>query len=165
MVQPYGFLYGTRHYLVAWSEVDRARDFRKFALSNIERVELLTQTFTRKRGFSIQKYAEGSFGVFQEEPVDVVWKFSPKAAPDATEFLFHPNQVLEPQSDGSLIVRFRAGGLLEMSWHLFTWGDEVEIIKPRRLASLLDDHCQAQLRRRGRDGRGAQSSRRISSAT
>jgi predicted DNA-binding transcriptional regulator YafY len=30
-VQPYGFLYGQRHYLVAWSEVDRARDFRNFA--------------------------------------------------------------------------------------------------------------------------------------
>ena len=80
IVQPYGFLYGTRHYLVAWSEVDRARDFRKFALSNIERVELLAQTFSRKRGFSIQQYAEGSFGVFHEEPVDVVWKFSAKVA-------------------------------------------------------------------------------------
>ena len=119
-MQPYGFLYGTRHYLVAWSEVDRAKDFRKFVLSNIERVELLAQTFSRKRGFSIQQYAEGSFGVFQQEPVDVVWKFSPRAAPDALEFLFHPSQVMEARSDGSLIVRFRAGGLLEMSWHLFT---------------------------------------------
>jgi predicted DNA-binding transcriptional regulator YafY len=152
VVQPYGFLYGKRHYLVAWSEVDRAKDFRSFALSNVERVELLVQTFSRKRGFSIQKYAERSFGVFQEEPVDVVWKFSPKAAPDASEFLFHPNQVLEPQSDGSLIVRFRAGGLLEMSWHLFTWGEEVEIIKPRRLATLLGEHCRAQLQRHEGDG-------------
>jgi len=50
IVQPYGFIYGTRHYLVAWSEVDRAKDFRKFALPNIERVELLAQTFSRKRG-------------------------------------------------------------------------------------------------------------------
>ena len=165
VVQPYGFLYGTRHYLVAWSEVDRARDFRKFALSNIERVELLTQTFAHKRGFSIQKYAEGSFGVFHEEPVDVVWKFSPKAAPDAAEFLFHPNQVLEPQPDGSLIVRFRAGGLLEMSWHLFTWGEEVEIIKPRRLASLLKQHCRVQLRMHERAERGAKSPGRISPAT
>jgi len=38
---------------------------------------------------------------------------------------------------GSLLVRFRAGGLLEMSWHLFTWGDEVEVIKPKRLVSML----------------------------
>jgi predicted DNA-binding transcriptional regulator YafY len=145
VVQPYGFLYGTRHYLVAWSEIDRARDFRKFALSNIERVEVLPQAFSRKRSFSIQQYAEGSFGVYHEEPVDVVWKFSPKAARDAAEFMFHPSQVREPQADGSLIVRFRAGGLQEMSWHLFTWGDEVEIIKPKRLRSLLERQCKVML--------------------
>lgn len=159
IVQPYGFLYGTRHYLVAWSEVDRAKDFRKFALSNIERVELLAQTFSRKRGFSIQQYAEGSFGVFHEEPVDVVWKFSPRAAADALEFLFHPSQVMEAQPDGSLIVRFRAGGLPEMSWHLFTWGDEVEIIKPKRLISLLKQQCHAQLQDRERDGQRPQRDR------
>ena len=148
-VHPYGFLYGKRHYLVAWSELGRARDFRSFALSNIERVELLDRTFARKRGFSIGKYAENSFGVFQEEPVEVVWKFTPKAATDAREFLFHPNQIMQPQSDGSLIVRFHAGGLLEMSWHLFTWGNEVEIVKPKRLANILREQCAAQANRRG----------------
>ena len=70
--------------------------------------------------------------MFQEEPFDVVWRFSPKAAPDARQFLFHPTQTMESQPDGSLIVRFRAGGALEMSWHLFTWGDEVEVLKPKR---------------------------------
>jgi predicted DNA-binding transcriptional regulator YafY len=144
-VHPYGFLYGKRHYLVAWSELDAAKDFRNFALSNIERVELLDQTFARKRDFSITKYAERSFGVFQEKPVDVVWKFTPKAAEDASEFLFHPTQETERLKDGSLVVRFRAGGLLEMSWHLFTWGNEVEIIKPKRLASMLREQSEAQV--------------------
>ena len=32
IVHPYGFLYGNRHYLVAWSESEQARDFRSFAL-------------------------------------------------------------------------------------------------------------------------------------
>ena len=136
-VHPYGFLYGKRHYLVAWSELDRARDFRSFALSNIERVEPLDRTFVRKPTFSMRRYAENSFGVFQEKPVDVVWKFTPKAAPDAAEFMFHPSQQIEWERDGSLIVRFRAGGLLEMSWHLFTWGNEVKVVKPKRLTSLL----------------------------
>jgi predicted DNA-binding transcriptional regulator YafY len=121
VVHPYGFLHGNRHYLVAWSESEEARDFRNFALSNIERVEAFNRTFTRKRSFSLREYAERSFGVFQENPVDVVWKFSSKAAPDAHEFLFHPTQVMEDQPDGSLIVRFRAGGLMEMAWHLVAW--------------------------------------------
>ena len=91
---PTAFLYGMRHYLVAWSESDWARDFRSFALSNIERVEILEKTFTRKRSFSLRAYAERSFGVFQEKPFDVAWRFSPQAATDARDFLFHPTQIL-----------------------------------------------------------------------
>ena len=134
---PYGFLYGNRHYLVAWSESEEARDFRSFALSNIERVEFLDRAFARKRHFSLREYAERSFGVFQEEPVDVVWKFAPEAAADAREYVFHPTQVMEDQPDGSLVVRFRAGGMREMCWHLFTWGDAVEVVGPKKLRDLL----------------------------
>ena len=137
VVHPYGFLYGNRHYLVAWSESDAAKDFRSFALSNIERVEVLERTFTRKPRFSLREYAERSFGVFQEEPVEVVWKFTPTAAPDAREFLFHPTQTMHEQPDGSLVVQFRAGGLMEMAWHLVTWGNEVKILRPRQLLKLL----------------------------
>jgi predicted DNA-binding transcriptional regulator YafY len=100
VVHPYGFLYGNRHYLVAWSESEEARDFRNFALSNIERVEILDRAFTHRRGFSLKDYAERSFGVFQEEPFDVVWKFSPEVADDAKQYLFHPSQKFEEQADG-----------------------------------------------------------------
>jgi predicted DNA-binding transcriptional regulator YafY len=127
---------------VAWSEMDRARDFRNFALSNIERVEVLDRTFTRRPDFSLRDYAQRSFGVFQEPAVDVVLKFTPKAAIDARDFVFHPTQTLDPQPDGSLIVRFRAGGLTEMCWHLFTWQGQVEIVKPRRLAALFRDQIE-----------------------
>jgi predicted DNA-binding transcriptional regulator YafY len=140
VVRPYGFLYGSRHYLVAWS--NRAKDFRNFALSNIERVRVLDRTFTRKSDFSLRDYAQRSFGVFQENPVDVVLRFAPTAAIDAREFLFHPTQVLQPQPDGSLIVQFHAGGLLEMSWHLFTWQGQVEILRPERLAARLRDQIE-----------------------
>ncbi len=143
-VRPYGFLYGKRHYLVAWSEFEDAKDFRTFALSNIERLELLDEGFERDEGFSIASYAERSFGVFQEKPMEVVWKFSPKAAADAAEFQFHPSQEATPCDDGSLIVRFRAGGLREMSWHLFTWGNQVEILKPKKLAAMLKEQSESQ---------------------
>ena len=77
--------------------------------------------------------------MFQEEPFDVIWKFSPRAAPDAREFLFHPTQSLEEQSDGSLLVRFRAGGAREMAWHLYTWGDDVEVIKPADFWEVVEE--------------------------
>ena len=139
LVCPYGFLYGNRHYLVADSLNREARGFRLFSLANIEKAEVTTRAFARRERFSLQKFAERSFGVFQEEPFDAVWRFSPKAAADARQFLFHPTQAFEDQSDGSLIVCFRAGGALEMCWHLFTWGGEVEVLSPPHLKRLLQE--------------------------
>ena len=37
---------------------------------------------------------------------------------------------MEREADGSLTVRFRAGGVQEMCWHLFTWGTGVSVIAP-----------------------------------
>jgi predicted DNA-binding transcriptional regulator YafY len=150
LVCPYGFLYGNRHYLVADSLNRQARGLRLFSLANIEKVEMTARAFTRRKGFSLQKFAERSFGVFQEEPFDVVWRFSPKAAADARQFLFHPTQTLEDQPDGSLIVRFRAGGALEMCLHLVTWGENIDVIKPRRLKSLLRQRIGFAVRNGGR---------------
>jgi predicted DNA-binding transcriptional regulator YafY len=137
LVCPYGFLYGNRHYLVAYSMNSKARDYRLFSLSNIEKVEITSFPFRRHKDFLLSAFAERSFGVFQEKPFDVVWRFSPNSAADAKTFLFHPAQKLEDQPDGSLIVRFRAGGAREMCWHLFTWGNEVEVLAPPHLRNLL----------------------------
>jgi predicted DNA-binding transcriptional regulator YafY len=47
---------------------------------------------------------------------------------------------LEDQPDGSLIVRFSASGHLEMAWHLYLWGDDVEVLAPPALRQLVDKH-------------------------
>lgn len=140
-VQPYGFLYGNRHYLVAYnpSREPEYRGYRLYGLSNIGKVDVTERPFERRPDFSLKEYAERSFGTFQEEPFDVAWRFSPEAAADAREFLFHPTQTMEDQPDGALTVRFRAGGALEMSWHLFTWGDQVEVLEPQFLKDMLDN--------------------------
>ena len=138
LVHPYGFLLGHRNYLVAHHVHPKANKMALFSLPYIEKVELLNKPFVRDPGFSLQAFAEQSFGIFQEEPFNVVWKFAPAAADDARDFLFHPTQTMEPQKDGSLIVRFRAGGDLEMAWHLYTWGDQVEVLEPKRLADLVN---------------------------
>ncbi len=123
---PYGLIYGNRNYLVAFSLNPNVLDYRLYSLSNIKHIEILEDSFARDQEFSLESYMQNSFGVFQEAPFDVVWKFSPDAAPDAKEWHFHSSQSFEELDDGSLIARFRAGGRTEMDWHLYTWGDSVE---------------------------------------
>jgi hypothetical protein len=89
-----------------------------FCLINIEKVEITESSFQRRKKFLLRAFAERSFGVFQEKPFHVVWRFSPKAAADVRQFLFNSTQTFEDQPDGSLIARFRAGGALEMCCHL-----------------------------------------------
>lgn len=137
-VQPYGFLYGRRHYLVAYTADQE--DFRLYSLANVNKVQNTNTPFERQEDFDLDKYAARSFGVFQEQPVDVVWKVSPEAAPDALEYMFHPTQTIEQQNDGTLIVRFTAGGMLEMCWELFRWEGCIQIMGPEALKELYQEN-------------------------
>jgi len=133
-VHPYGFLYGNRHYLVAFNPY--VEGFRLFSLGDIEKVERLGKPFERKE-FNLEEYALQSFGVFQEAAVNVIWRASPEAAADAREYQFHPTQSFEDQPDGSLLVKFTAGGMREMCWHLFTWGGAIQVVEPPELITVV----------------------------
>jgi predicted DNA-binding transcriptional regulator YafY len=137
-VRPLGFLYGHRHYLVAINDNDPAT-VRFYSLPQISRLRLTGESFVRDPGFDLRAFVEPSFGVFEEPPTDVVWRFSVEAAPIARQFQFHPSQTSESDDEGRLIVRFHAGGLLEMAWHLMSWGDSVEVLAPQALRDLLPD--------------------------
>ena len=134
-VCPLGFLYGHRHYLVA--QEASGSGIRSFSLPAITSIKIEQASFERPAGFDLKSFVARCFGVFDEPPVDVVWKFSPEAAPLAKQFVFHDTQAQELQPDGSLIVKFRAGGQLEMAWHLMSWGDQVEVIEPADLRNLM----------------------------
>lgn len=54
-----------------------------------------------------------------------------EVADEAKNFIFHPKQKLIKNPDGTLTVKFKAGGRREMDWHLYTWGDKVKVIKPK----------------------------------
>ena len=139
-VHPYGFIFGHRHYLVAKNHRRDDEGFRTFSLPNISKVEVMDENFEWDESFDLENYTKQAFGIYHEEPFDVVWKFSPRAAKDAKYFKFHPDQTEERLKNGSLIVRFRAGGALEMCWYLFSWGKDVEVLEPQSLADMLRDH-------------------------
>ena len=138
---PYGILYGGRGWLVA--HVEGLPEMRLWRLDRIVTIDLLDRGFLRREDFSLSDYAAQSFGVFQEEPVDVVLRFAPDAAEDAAGWVFHPSQTMERDGDGGLVVRFRAGGMREMCWHLFTWGTAVTVVEPATLCARAFELAQA----------------------
>lgn len=138
-VAPHGVLLGMRRYLIARDE-DRDPGLRHFRVDRIRAARLLGSSFIRQPGFDIAVHAARAFGSYQDEARfgEVVWRFAPRAAETARAFVFHPGQRLEDQPDGSLVVRFEASGWLEMAWHLYQWGDTVEVLAPEGLRDMVE---------------------------
>ncbi|CUX06853.1 putative transcriptional regulator [Agrobacterium fabacearum S56] len=141
IVEPHGFLLGHRSYLVA-RQPERGDEMRNFRMDRILSAQCLDESFNIAPGFSLEDYTARSFGVYQnpKQYDEVIWRFAPHAATRAAEFFFHPKQTVEPQDDGSLIVRFHAAGWLEMAWYLYSWGDAVEVVAPEGLRSFIENH-------------------------
>ncbi len=139
---PYGLLMGLRRYLVARPADDEETLVRLYVVERISRAKVTDESFARDPSFNLQAFAERSFGVFQrpEEYGEVVWRFSQLSAAHARGFEFHPSQRVEDQPNGSLIVRFKASGHLEMAWHLYMWGADVEVLEPVALRDLVAKH-------------------------
>ncbi len=144
-VVPYGIMFGRANYLVG-AEVG-STEMRNYRLDRIENPQILNQPASAPTDFSLQEYAAQSFGVFQGEVEDVVLRVLPAAADDAMGWRFHPTQQVEAQRDGSVIVRFSASGMLELSWHLFTWRDQIEILGPDSLRATMVAELAAALTR------------------
>lgn len=140
-LEPHGLLLGTRRYLVAREAGGDGR-MQHYRLDRITSAKLEADSFARDPAFDLSTHAARAFGSFHAdaEYAEVIWRFSPAAASTARDFLFHPTQEMSEEEDGSLTVRFTASGHLEMAWHLYMWGDAVEVLAPEPLRAMVDRH-------------------------
>jgi predicted DNA-binding transcriptional regulator YafY len=151
-VAPYGLMFGRANYLVAAEiggpEAHRTEP-RNWRLDRIKDLEVLGARAAPPEDFDLDAYANRSFGIYQDAVEDVVLRAPPHGAADALGWRFHPSQRIEPQPDGSVVVRLRASGMLELAWHLFSWGDKIEIVAPDRLKAVMRRELEAALARHG----------------
>lgn len=141
VIHPHGLLLGARRYLIATDASKTDDRLRHFRVEAIEDAQALDESAQLKEGFDLGAYTARAFGSFHDEReyCEVVWRFSATASDHARRFRFHPNQTLEDCDDGSLLVRFHASGYLEMAWHLYQWGDQVEVLKPSELRDMVQE--------------------------
>lgn len=145
IVCPYGILFDRMNYLVA-AELGVDSGPRNWRLDRIADVGLTDIPASPAADFNLGSYAARSFGIYQDSIEDVALRVLPHGADDARNWLFHPDQTLEAQADGCLLIRFRAGGMLELAWHLFTWGDKIEIVGPERLKRTMAEALRTAVR-------------------
>ena len=133
VVQPLGILYGPNNvYLIAYPKDDTTP--WHYILSGIK-TAVETNTSFYPGAFSIQKYANSMFGIYDEGKVyDVEWLVKkPEVIEIAKQYQFHPTQKLISNKDGSLTIKMRTGGLRAMSIYLAQWRGDFIPVKPKEL--------------------------------
>ncbi len=140
-LEPHGLLLGARRYLVARLAGGDGR-MQHYRLDRIVTARLEASSFQRDPAFNLTQHTARAFGSYHADPEygAVIWRFAPRAAHVAQEFTFHPDQQMTLEPDGSLTVRFAASGHLEMAWHLYQWGNTVEVVAPSALRDLVASH-------------------------
>ncbi|RZJ00063.1 MAG: WYL domain-containing protein [Brevundimonas sp.] len=140
-VAPCGVMFGRANYLVAADrESGRIQTFR---LDRMTTVRAEDGVAAPPADFDLGVFASRSFGIYQDEVEAVVLRVSPQGAAEARAWRWHPTQTIENEPDGGVIVRFRASGMRELAWHLFTWGDQVTIVEPPRLRAVMAGELKA----------------------
>ncbi len=132
---PYAFIYGPKHYLMAYTE--QKHQFRYIGLNDIVDVRETDDYFIRSSDFCLEKHCCENFGLFSETAFENEWLFDVQAAAAAKNYIFHPHQQVYENADGSLTVRFKAGGVLELDRCLYSWGSHVKVVKPHNWKQMV----------------------------
>jgi proteasome accessory factor B len=135
-------------YLIGWDETREA--IRTFKIERIRDVSLTPDPFPPPAAGLI----EGMFGrawdiIADQEPVEVVLRFSPAVATRVREARWHPSEVVAEEADGSLSWRATVAGTIEIRLWILSWGDTVEVLAPD---SLRDDVAATHARAAARYG-------------
>ncbi|HHX50811.1 MAG TPA: WYL domain-containing protein [Clostridia bacterium] len=139
--------YHLRYYQGAWYLIafcHLRQEIRIFAVDRIRELRHTGEEFEPLPGFSLQAYLEGSLGIevgaYSQE---VVILFDSHQARWIRERQWHPSQVLEPRSDGSLTLRLTVSGLGEVKRWVLSFGRHAEILSPRSLRQQIEEEIQA----------------------
>ncbi|MDD3014689.1 MAG: WYL domain-containing protein, partial [Candidatus Gastranaerophilales bacterium] len=119
-LNPYGIIISDKYYLVGFNSYKN--DLRQYLVNKISNVSVLDEYFEVQDGFNLKEYANNSFGIYQEESINVVLEFDKSVAEDVLNYHFHPSQKIKELPDGNVQVRFSAGGTYAICQELFKWG-------------------------------------------
>ena len=128
---------------------------RTFKAERIQGAELTGERFAVPADFDPTARFERSWGVFDEEPLAVRLLFhDAAAAARARETRWHASQVEVARPDGRLELRFTAGGLIEITHWVLTWGDGVEVLGPPALRERVAGIVRTRAARYGEGATG-----------
>lgn len=130
-LNPYGLVIADKYYLVGYNEY--VGDLRQYRVDKISNLTILDEYFEKDEKFSLTEYSNNSFGIYQEQSIDIVLEFDKSVANDVLNYHFHPTQKIKQLENENVQVEFKSGGTYAICQELFKWGCSVQIKKPVEL--------------------------------
>jgi proteasome accessory factor B len=133
---PYHLLHSQRAwYVVGLSGLHKS--IRTFKLNRIRELKTLSQNFDDE-DFDLSEYLGRAWSMIPEGRIyNVKLRFLPKVAENVAEVQWHSTQKVTHNSDGSVTVEFRVDGLGEITWWILGYGDQVQVLRPKRLRQKI----------------------------
>lgn len=151
---PYHLLFQERSWYAIGYSV-RHEEVRTLNLGRIDRVEDLGSAFERPEGWSVQKHLRNAWRLIADDEPDslIHLRFTSIVARNVAEVIWHPTQRCEFAEGGSLDYYVTVSGLREILWWILGYGDQVEVIEPERLRTLVGRRLRAAADRYSGEGR------------
>ena len=134
-ITPYGIIFYQFYYIIGSTKNKETPSV--WRLDRFSDIQITDTINSPPPDFDLKKYYAQSFAVFHEDPMEIELIFSKNSSKEAKKFIFHSSQLVYELPDGRLKIKMTCGGEIEICWHLFRWGGDVEIIKPKRLRNKM----------------------------
>lgn len=119
-------------YLIGYSHHDE--EVRIYALGRFTDARTTSYRFDAPAEFDPAGYIDPAFGVFLGgETRDIAVRFDAAVASKIRERKWHPDQKIDEQDDGGIILRFRTNQTQQTLFWVSQWGPNAEILEPVEL--------------------------------
>jgi predicted DNA-binding transcriptional regulator YafY len=103
----------------------------------------MKERFVVPGDFDYRKLSGGQFGIYWGEgDIEVKILFTRNAAVYVRERVWHPSQIIEENSDGSLILSLTVNHLLELTRWILSWGAMAQVLEPPLLADKIKEEMR-----------------------
>jgi predicted DNA-binding transcriptional regulator YafY len=129
--------YKDNWYLDAWCHENNA--LRIFSLDNIRDMKHANKQYFRPEEGTIHEIYATSYGIFSGKPMAIAKiRLTGLAARYAKREIWHPEQVLTDNKDGSVEIDLPYSKPHELLREILSWGNEAEILEPVSLREEIN---------------------------
>jgi predicted DNA-binding transcriptional regulator YafY len=140
IIEPYFIepgAWGHSCYVVAYCHCRRAIQTFKAACI-LGKVSLCADTYEIPPDFNAIDYLNSAWGIDgSQEMYNVKLHFDKRLKETIMANIWHPSQVVEHQSDGSIIMCFKVRNTMDFRAWLLGWGDGVKVLEPEILRDQI----------------------------